>query len=130
MLNMRCAWKKVVALVGVDAIFLRKKSDVASLSDRVAAKVNNTRWRNFKQFGDNVSVQSGTRRVDNDNVVRGDEVDSFFAGGEDGAGIGAPKGGDVALHLSDSELVDFNKRDVIAANSQPDCADASVEVDH
>lgn len=56
MFNMRCAWKKVVALVGVDAIFLGKKSDVASLSDRVAAKVDDTRWHNFKQPGDNVSV--------------------------------------------------------------------------
>lgn len=53
---MRRAWKKVVTLVGVDAIFLGKKGDVASLSDRVAAKIDNTRWCSLKQFGDNVSV--------------------------------------------------------------------------
>lgn len=63
-------------------------------------------------------------------MVRGDEVESFFAGREDGAGIGAPEGGDVALHFSDGGLVDLNERDVIAANSQSDCADASVEVNH
>ena len=63
-------------------------------------------------------------------MVRGDEVESFFAGREDGAGIGAPEGGDVALHFSDGGLVDLNERDVIAANSQSDCADAGVEVNH
>lgn len=56
MFNMWRAWKKVVSVVGVDVIFLSKKGNVASLSDRVAAKIDNTRRRNFKQFGDNVSV--------------------------------------------------------------------------
>ena len=75
-------------------------------------------------------MQAGARRVNDNNVVGGDEVESFFTGSEDSAGIGAPESGDVALHFSDGGLIDFDERGVIAADSQPDRTDASVKVNY
>lgn len=75
-------------------------------------------------------MQASARRVNDNNVVGGDEVEGFFAGSEDSAGISAPEGGNIALHFSDGGLVDFDERGVIAADSQPDRTDASVKVNY
>ena len=75
-------------------------------------------------------MQASARRVNDDNVVRGDEVEGFFAGSEDSAGISAPESGNIALHFSDGGLVDFDERDIFAADSQPDRTDAGVKVNH
>lgn len=74
-------------------------------------------------------MQAGARRIDDDDFLACNVVEGLFAGSEDGAGVGAVKFGDVALHFADSVGVDFHQRDVTAANSQADSADASVEVE-
>ena len=66
--------------------------------------------------------------VNDDDFLACNIVEGLFAGSEDSAGVGAVKFGDVALHFADSIGVDFHQRDVAAANSQTNSADASVEI--
>ena len=74
-------------------------------------------------------MQAGARRINDDDFLACNVVEGLFAGSEDGAGVGATKFGDVALHFGDSVFIDFYQRDVAAANGQADGADASVEVE-
>lgn len=74
-------------------------------------------------------MEASARRVDDDDFLACNVVEGVFAGSEDGAGVGAAKFGDVALHFGDGVFVDFYQRDATAANGQADGADASVEVD-
>ena len=83
----------------------------------------------MQQCCNNVGMQAGARWIDDDDFLTCNIVESLFAGSEDSAGAGAVKFGDVALHFADSIGVDFHQRDVTAANSQADSADASVEVE-
>ena len=74
-------------------------------------------------------MQAGARRIDDDDFLACNIIESLFAGSEDSAGVGAVKFGDVALHFADSVSIDFHQRDVATANSQTNGADASVEVE-
>ena len=73
-------------------------------------------------------MQAGARRVNDDDFLACNVVESLFAGSEDSAGVSAVKFGDVALHFADSIGVDFHQRDVAVANGQADGANASVEI--
>ena len=126
---MRRAREKVVAAVMDDVVVLLEQGDVAGLGGGIAAEIEDARWQLLQQCRNNVGMQAGARRVDDDDFPTGDVVEGLFAGGENGAGVGAAKLGDIALHFADSIGVDFHQRNVVAANGQADSADASVEVD-
>ena len=83
----------------------------------------------MQQCRNNVGMQAGARRINDDDFLACNVVEGLFAGSKDSAGVGAVKFGDVALHFADSVGVDFHQCDVTAANSQADSADASVEVE-
>ncbi len=125
---MRGAWEEVVALQVGDSVFFEKQGDVASLSDGVAAEVDDARWCGFEEFGDDVGMEAGTRWVEDDDFVRGDVVECLFGGGENGGSVFA-ESGDVLAHFTHGVLVEFDERDVVAADGQADGADAGVEVE-
>lgn len=126
---MRRAREKVVAAVPGDAVALLEQGNVAGLGDGIAAEIEDARWQLLQQCRNNVGMQAGARRVDDDDFLACNVVEGLFAGGENGAGVGATKFGDVALHFADGVGVAFHQRDIVAANGQADGADASVEVE-
>ena len=126
---MRCAREKVVATVPSDAVVLLEQGDVAGLGDGIAAEIKDAWWQLLQQCRNNVGMQAGARRVDDDDFLACNVVEGLFAGGENGAGVGATKFGDVALHFADSIGVNFHQRDVAISNGQTNGADASIEVD-
>ena len=83
----------------------------------------------MQQCRNNVGMQAGARRINDDDFLAYNVVESLFAGSEDSTSVGAAKFGDVALHFADSIGVDFHQRDVAAANGQTNSADASIEVE-
>ena len=125
---MRRAWEKVVATVVDNAVAFLKQTDISGLGGRVTAEINDT-WRQFlQQCCNNVGMQAGARRVNDDDFLACNVVEGLFAGSEDSTSVGAVKFGDVALHFADSIGVDFHQRDVAAANGQTDGANAGVEI--
>ena len=125
---MRCTREKIIAAVPSDAVALLEQGDVAGLGDGIAAEIEDARRQLLQQCRNNVEMQAGARRVDDDDFLACNVVEGLFAGSEDGAGVGT-KFGDVALHFADSIGVDFHQRDVAGANGQADGADARVEVE-
>ena len=126
---MRRSREKIIALMVHDFIFFLKQTDISGLGDRVTAEINDARRQFLQQCCNNVGMQAGARRVNDDDFLACNIIESLFAGSEDSAGVGAVKLGDVALHFADSVGVDFHQRDVAVANSQADGANASVEVE-
>ena len=129
MFNMRRTREKVVAAVPSDAVVLLEQGDVAGLGDRVAAEVDDAWWQLLQQCCNNVGMQAGARRINDDDFLACNIIESLFAGSKDSMSVGAVKFGDVALHFGDGVFVDFHQRDVATANSQADGTNASVEVE-
>ena len=130
MFNMRRTREKVVATVVDNVVVLLEQGDVAGLGDRVAAEVDDAWWQLLQQCRNNVGMQAGARRINDDDFLACNIIESLFAGSKDSAGVGAVKLGNVALHFADSVGVDFHQRDVAAANGQTNSADASVKIEN
>ena len=127
---MRRTREKVVATVPSDLVTLLEQGDISGLGDGVAAEINDTRWQLLQQCCNNVGMQAGARRVNDNDFLACNIIECLFAGSEDSAGVGAVKFGDVALHFADSVGVDFHQRDVAAANGQADGANAGVKIEN
>ena len=127
---MRRSREKIIAAVMDNAVALLEQSDVAGLGDRVTAEINDARRQFLQQCCNNVGMQASARRINDDYFLACNIIESLFAGSEDGAGAGAVKLGNVALHFADSVSIDFHQRDVAAANGQTDGADTGVKIEN
>ena len=127
---MRRSREKIIALMVYDFIFFLKQTDISGLGNGITTEINDARRQLLQQCCNNVGMQASARRINDDDFLACNIIESLFAGSEDCAGVGAVKFGDVALHFGGSVFVDFHQRDVATGNGQANSANTSVKIEN